>query len=46
MAMGQTWLKVPEAIKVELMGKPNRWVTGKDIVLELIGRIGVDGARL
>lgn len=45
MAMGQTWFKVPEAIKVELMGKPNRWVTGKDIVLELIGRIGVDGAR-
>lgn len=45
MAMGQTWFKVPEAIKVELTGKPNRWVTGKDIVLELIGRIGVDGAR-
>lgn len=45
MAMGQIWFKVPEAIKVELMGKPNRWVTGKDIVLELIGRIGVDGAR-
>lgn len=45
MAMGQTWFKVPETIKVELTGKPNRWVTGKDIVLELIGRIGVDGAR-
>lgn len=45
MAMGQTWFKVPETIKVELKGKPNRWVTGKDIVLELIGRIGVDGAR-
>ncbi|SUP44006.1 3-isopropylmalate dehydratase large subunit [Veillonella criceti] len=45
MAMGQTWFKVPEAIKVELTGMPNRWVTGKDIVLELIGQIGVDGAR-
>ncbi|MDY3974516.1 MAG: 3-isopropylmalate dehydratase large subunit [Veillonella caviae] len=45
MAVGKTWFKVPESIKVELTGKPNRWVTGKDIVLELIGRIGVDGAR-
>ncbi|WP_298703456.1 3-isopropylmalate dehydratase large subunit [uncultured Veillonella sp.] len=45
MAMGKTWFKVPETIKVELVGQPNRWVTGKDIVLELIGRIGVDGAR-
>lgn len=45
MAMGKTWFKVPESIKAELTGKPNRWVTGKDIVLELIGRIGVDGAR-
>lgn len=45
MAMGKTWFKVPETIKVELTGRPNRWVTGKDIILELIGRIGVDGAR-
>lgn len=45
MALGETWFKVPEAIKVVLTGKPAQWITGKDIVLELIGRIGVDGAR-
>lgn len=45
MARGKTWFKVPETIKVVLDGKPGKWVTGKDIVLELIGRIGVDGAR-
>lgn len=45
MAMGQTWFKVPESIKVELVGKPAPYITGKDVILELIGRIGVDGAR-
>ncbi len=45
MAMGQTWFKVPETIKVELVGKPVPYITGKDVILELIGRIGVDGAR-
>lgn len=45
MARGKTWFKVPETIKVVLDGKPGKWITGKDIVLELIGRIGVDGAR-
>lgn len=45
MARGKTWFKVPETIKVVLEGKPAKWITGKDIVLELIGRIGVDGAR-
>lgn len=45
MARGKTWFKVPETIKVVLDGKPDKWITGKDIVLELIGRIGVDGAR-
>lgn len=45
MARGVTWFKVPETIKVELVGKPAKWITGKDIILELIGRIGVDGAR-
>ena len=39
MAMGQTWFKVPETIKVELTGKPNRWVTGKDIVLEPLNEL-------
>lgn len=44
MASGSTWFKVPEAIKVILTGKPSEYVTGKDIILHLIGRIGVDGA--
>ena len=43
-ASGQTWFKVPSAIKVVLTGKPTKWVTGKDVILHLIGEIGVDGA--
>jgi len=45
MATGDTWFKVPSSIKVELTGKLPRWVGGKDVVLTLIGMIGVDGAR-
>jgi 3-isopropylmalate/(R)-2-methylmalate dehydratase large subunit len=45
MAAGETWFKVPSSIKVELVGKPGRWVNGKDVILTLIGMIGVDGAR-
>ena len=45
MAEGKTWFKVPETIKVVLEGKPAKWISGKDIVLDLIGQIGVDGAR-
>ena len=45
LATGTTWLKVPSAIKVELKGKLPRYVRGKDIILTLIGKIGVDGAR-
>ena len=45
MACGETWLRVPAAIKVELRGKPRKWVSGKDVILHLIGQIGVDGAR-
>lgn len=45
MALGELWFKVPETIRVELKGRLNPWVTGKDIILHLIGRIGVDGAR-
>ena len=45
MAAGQTWFRVPSAIQVVLHGKPRRWVGGKDVILHLIGRIGVDGAR-
>lgn len=45
MAMGQTWFKVPSTIKVELTGTLPQWVSGKDVILTLIGMIGVDGAR-
>lgn len=45
MALGELWFKVPETIRVNLTGRLNPWVTGKDIVLYLIGKIGVDGAR-
>ena len=44
-ASGTTWFKVPQAIKVNLVGKLPRFVRGKDIILTLIGMIGVDGAR-
>ena len=44
MATGQAWFKVPSAIKFVLTGKPSRYVSGKDIILHIIGMIGVDGA--
>ncbi|NFE72654.1 3-isopropylmalate dehydratase large subunit [Clostridium botulinum] len=44
MATGQTWFKVPSAIKFILKNKPAKWVSGKDIILHIIGMIGVDGA--
>lgn len=44
MATGKAWFKVPSAIKVELVGKPNKYISGKDVILHLIGTIGVDGA--
>lgn len=44
MASGKTWFKVPEGINVILTGKKNEYVTGKDVILYLIGKIGVDGA--
>ena len=44
MATGKAWFKVPSAIKFELVGKPGPWVSGKDIILHIIGLIGVDGA--
>jgi 3-isopropylmalate/(R)-2-methylmalate dehydratase large subunit len=44
-ALGKTWLKVPEAVKVTFSGKKQPWVSGKDFILFLIGKIGVDGAR-
>ena len=44
MATGECWFKVPEAVKVVLTGKMKPWVSGKDVILHLIGEIGVDGA--
>ena len=44
MATGKAWFKVPAAIKIELTGKLQKWVSGKDVILHLIGMIGVDGA--
>ena len=44
MATGEAWFKVPSAIKFNLTGKPAKWISGKDIILHIIGLIGVDGA--
>ena len=44
MATGEAWFKVPAAIKFNLTGKLNEWVSGKDVILHIIGMIGVDGA--
>ena len=44
MATGKAWFKVPSAIKFVLKNKPAKWVSGKDIILHIIGMIGVDGA--
>jgi 3-isopropylmalate/(R)-2-methylmalate dehydratase large subunit len=44
MALGETWLKVPESVKFVFYGDLPRWVGGKDLILYTIGQIGVDGA--
>ena len=44
MATGKAWFKVPAAIRFNLTGKPAKWVSGKDVILHIIGMIGVDGA--
>ena len=44
MATGKAWFKVPEAIKFNLTGELPKWVSGKDVILHIIGMIGVDGA--
>ncbi len=44
MATGQAWFKVPSAIKFNIVGKPAPWISGKDVILHIIGMIGVDGA--
>ncbi|MGQ0550572.1 MAG: 3-isopropylmalate dehydratase large subunit [Armatimonadota bacterium] len=45
MATGSLWFRVPETLRFVLHGRPAPWVTGKDMVLQIIGDIGVDGAR-
>ncbi|MDR0406222.1 MAG: 3-isopropylmalate dehydratase large subunit, partial [Clostridiales bacterium] len=45
MAAGELWFRVPDAVRVILRGKPSKRVSGKDMILHLIGQIGVDGAR-
>ncbi|MFQ5585930.1 MAG: 3-isopropylmalate dehydratase large subunit, partial [Thermodesulfobacteriota bacterium] len=44
MVTGEVWFKVPESIKFVMKGRINRWVSGKDLILRIIGDIGVDGA--
>ena len=44
MATGKAWFKVPSAIKFNITGKPAPWISGKDVILHIIGEIGVDGA--
>ena len=44
MATGKAWFKVPGAIKFNLVGKPSKYISGKDVILHIIGMIGVDGA--
>ena len=45
MIEGELWFRVPASILVEFTGSPGKWITGKDLILALIGKIGVDGAR-
>ncbi len=44
MATGELWFKVPEAIRFVLKGSLPKWISGKDVILHIIGKIGVDGA--
>ncbi|MDP3487956.1 MAG: 3-isopropylmalate dehydratase large subunit [Bacillota bacterium] len=45
MAIGKLWFKIPPTLKVVLSGKLPKWVTGKDLILAILGQIGTDGAR-
>ena len=44
MVTGKAWLKVPSAIKLNIVGEKTKWISGKDVILHIIGMIGVDGA--
>ena len=43
-AEGWTWLRVPETVRIDYVGKPDDWVRGKDLILHTLGQLGVDGA--
>lgn len=45
MAMGRNWFRVPESIRISLSGNKSRYVTGKDVILQLLGKLGVDGGN-
>lgn len=44
-ATGEVWMKVPQTLKINLRGKKGPWLSGKDVILNIIGRIGVEGAN-
>jgi 3-isopropylmalate/(R)-2-methylmalate dehydratase large subunit len=44
MALGETWLRVPESFRLYYWGQPGRWISGKDLILHTLGRLGVAGA--
>jgi 3-isopropylmalate/(R)-2-methylmalate dehydratase large subunit len=44
-ALGETWMKVPPTVRIDFTGKRPAWITGKDMILAVLGRIGVQGAR-
>ncbi len=44
MVTGKAWFKVPSAVRFNIVGKPAKWISGKDVILHIIGMIGVDGA--
>jgi 3-isopropylmalate/(R)-2-methylmalate dehydratase large subunit len=44
MITGNCWFRVPETMRFVLTGQPGPWVGGKDVILSIIGKIGVDGA--
>jgi 3-isopropylmalate/(R)-2-methylmalate dehydratase large subunit len=44
-ALGETWLRTPETVKVVMRGRPSEWISGKDLIIHIIGMIGVEGAR-
>jgi 3-isopropylmalate/(R)-2-methylmalate dehydratase large subunit len=44
MALGETWLRVPESLRLNYVGQPSRWIGGKDLILYTLGKLGVAGA--